>query len=1326
MADRRNFLKNGILSSIGLWVLPGTYFAENSTDSFSDVDELEEGFRNPPPSAKPLAYWMWMNGHITRQGITLDLERMKEMGLAGAFIYNTGTGIPKGPVVYGSTTWNALLKHAMQEAQRLGLQLCMHNSPGFSSTGGAKVLPEQSMQQLVWTETIVQGERSINVLLTQPYTKHGYYRDAFVVAFPSLPAERAAMIDSLLRVMVNGKEIDKHLLHSKTPEGSLALETINGKPAVLQLEFSEPFTASAITITRQAQFSQAAFDAAYNRPFVFVLEKSDDGFVYQNVCTIAMPRQRNMDAPGAQNFPSVKAKLFRLTSAQPTRIIHFELHGTPRLQGWPGKAGFTDAETTENHQTVKEEAIIQPSSIINITDKLQSDGRLIWQPPAAGRWTILRIGYTCAGAQTVSSPDGATGLEIDKFSKEAVDDYFTLYLNEILNELKPFIPQTFKGLFIDSWEVGRQNWTKNFPEEFGQRCGYNITSFLPALTGRIVQSVEATEKFLHDVRQTQAGLVAHNYYGQFKKRCHQAGLQLFAQPNGDGAFDSLQCGGQVDEALAEFWARYLPGTINLCKQAVSIAHGYGKKIVAAEAYTGLPELSRWTEYPYALKSQGDYMFSMGINRFVFHVFVHQPYTTGQPGMTMGPYGLHFDRNLTWGKSAKPWMQYLNRTQYLLQQGLPVVDVCYFKGEEPASGIPDVHYVNPPVPKTLAGDVIGRDVLMTRIEVKDGNILLPDGMSYRLMILAPLKRLSLEIISRLKQLVEGGMALIVTVKPDDTPGLKSSAETKTLIEELWGDVDGIEKRERTIGKGKLYWNKPFAEILQAHNIQPDFEFTAKNADAAIHFTHRRFGDAEIYFVSNHLRRDEEVVCSFRVNEKTPEIWNPQTGERSFAALYSFEEGRTIVPLVFGPADAMFIIFRKKTAEQPYDELLQNGKVVLTTKPYPASVANPHQHIVNNFTIAIWVKPDAPSFHPKGSVVFPPEGEAVYGTGHAACGLAAGQNGVRVYERDKGPNHAARLVLHYTKSLEGWTHLALRYKEGIPSLFINGMLVSEGKASGKIVHPGLHTPPTDETFSALFEGGQTTPELITEALPNEAISSQYQKGLPAPELPFAIELSRQANGLLRALTWQNGLYELKSKQQTKRIEIKGCKVIPIETAWTVLFPSNSPASIKLSKLISLHKHPQFDVRHFSGTAVWKTRFQFSTINRSAEQKVLLHLGRIEVVAGVKLNGKSLGTLWKEPFAVDITRSIKAGENSLELSVTNLWPNRMIGDEYFPKEATYDGDNIVTAFPDWYVNNKPKPGPRKTFAAFNNFQKTNPLLESGLLGPVRLIIGVEKTIS
>ncbi|MGD0654929.1 MAG: glycosyl hydrolase [Thermoguttaceae bacterium] len=1129
------------------------------------IDELlEREFLQPPRSAGPYTYWMWMNGNITKKGITLDLEAMKQSGVAGAMIFNNAVGIPRGPVDFASDEWSDMVIHAASEANRLGLELFMHNSPGYSGAGGPWITPEMSMQELVWSESLAVAAGPIDIQLPKPYAKRGYYRDAFVLAYPALLIKNVVMEDKVKKITVNGAEVDKKLLLDKNPETKMRLDPTADQPAVMILEFSEPFEARAISIIRKADEPPNRFHGPKDYVRTLVLAASDDGIIFHNVCTITMPVLRQMDAPGAQSFPAVKAKYFRLTTKQPTWICDITLHSEPRLQGWPGKANICaggDIGSSTN-QKIEPELIIDPKNVVDISSKMDSDGRLKWNA-AAGSWTILRIGHTTTGEEVYAVPDSIAGLECDNFSKEAVDLHFKTFIKPLLNKLGPLVGKSFNGIAVDSWEAGRQNWTKNFPEEFKRRCKYDIQSYLPAMTGRIIGSIEETDKFLFDVRRVQADLLAENYYGRFHELCKNNGLTFTAEPYGDAVFDSLQITEKLDIPMAEFWA-HRSGDVR-AYLAPSAAHTFGKPIAAAEAFTGAPENTRWTECPNNLKAEGDWVFTAGINRLVFHTTVHQPYTTGLPGMTMGPFGTHFDRNSTWNRQASGWTSYINRAQYLLQQGLFVADICYFKGENPSSGIPNVSSM---LPSGYAADVANRDVILNRMTVKDGHIFLPNGMNYNLLALPRLNNISLALLQKIRDLVANGMTLAVQNKPEASTSLTSTdAEVKNLADELWGDLDGAKVTERTYGKGRIFWGGFIADVLERLHIKPDFEFSAGKQNPAIRYIHKRIGDMDMYFVANCSHREEQVVCSFRVDGKQPEIWDPETGEISGAALYEFKDGRIRVPLHLDHAGSVFVVLRKP--------------------------------------------PQAP-----------------------AC-LSVSRDGVK-----------------------------------------------------------------------LIDTAEALPELKSPA-------------------PLRIQCTR--NGKIEALIWQDGDYRFQSARTSASIKVENnCRTIPLDGPWNVQFPAGlgAPDAIHLDTLASLSKNLEFGVRHFSGTMTYVKTIPLNKdfIN---DQRVFLDLGRVEVIAEVNLNGRDLGILWKDPFRMDVTKALQEGENELKIKVTNLWPNRLIGDEYFPAEDEYSALGAIVKLPEWFVKDLPRPGPRIAFSTWRHYMKNDPLPESGLIGPVKLFTAVQRIV-
>jgi len=1317
--QRRQFLKNTLITSAGVVTMP--YF-NRVLGSPPAKGEYEAFFINPPDDARPWCFYMWMNGNITKEGITLDLEAMKRMGIGGYINFNSAVGIPRGPVDYAGAAWTDAVVHQATESQRLGIDMFLHNSPGYSGCGGPWITPEFSMQQLVWTETLINSIGSTtNIKLTKPYTKQDYYRDAFVIAYPSLPIEKALMKDTLIRASINGKEIDKNIIIDGNPETKIRLEANYNSPIVgertssLLLEFAEPFEARAISILRKPEIPRDLFDGPRDHPPSLVLASSDDGVKFKDIGRISCVELRQMDTPSVLSFNGVTAKYYRLTTNSPTWLSEVELQNGPRLGGWPGKTSYTHGSSQGQTPPLKPELFIDPKQVLDISTHMDADGNLKWDAQA-GRWTILRIGHTTTGEIPAAHPDAAEGLEIDMYNRQALDQHFEKFLDPLFKKLSLYMGKSFKGLTVDSWEAGKQNWTIKFPEEFKKTRKYDIMQWMPAMTGRIVGSVDDTERFLWDVRKTHADLIAINFYGYMQECCHKRGLQFNAEPYGDAVFDSLQVGQYLDTPMSEFWTRYIYGSDDTSKQAAALAHVYGRKVAAAEAFTSMPVNSKWKDYPYSLKAQGDYFFTMGINRLVFHTFVHQPYKTGKPGMTMGPFGSHFDRNNTWTEQAYGWTNYLKRTQYLLQQGLFVADACYLKGDEPASGIPDPYRV---MPDNYKVDVIGPDAL-NRFTIKDGIILLPDGMNYKLCVLAFSNTIMPETLNKLKKLVADGMILVVSGKPSKSFGRAAEDKmVKDAVNEFYDDLNGFGVKSRIYGKGKLMWlfnEQHFA----ASSIQPDFTYMGENQDAAIVWLHKKAGDMEFYFISNHRRVYEKIQCSFRITGLQPELWNAETGKIYDMPIFEFKDGRTQLALELEPAEAVFVVFRKKAAGNGYATILKDGKPYLSTTPYVID-KTPYADVKNNFTITLWAKPD--SFAQDGrSMLFHPPKDDPYGPNHTTMAIGAGQNGVRVYDNSSG---TPKVVITYDQPIEGWTHIAVVYENNsIPSLYINGKLVKHGYATGNIVHPGLAAPAARNMYTTYFEGNYTAPQIFNSVLSQEDLIKQYTNGLPAPQMPVAIKLKQLSAGHLEAEVFKNGNYTIKGADHIKQVNVINCETTVVKGTWQVSFDDGTGA-IELPELMSLRNHKDFDIKYFSGTATYRKIIKVPASYISPNKNIYLDLGRVEVIAELKINGKKAGIIWKEPYCLDVTGNVKAGDNHIEISVTTLWPNRLIGDEHLPQENVYSEHGFVEKLPDWYVNNQPKPGKRKAFTTWKNFDKDSPLVEAGLLGPVVLRVAVKKII-
>jgi hypothetical protein len=336
--------------------------------------------------------------------------------------------------------------------------------------------------------------------------------------------------------------------------------------------------------------------------------------------------------------------------------------------------------------------------------------------------------------------------------------------------------------------------------------------------------------------------------------------------------------------MGEFWL----GQANhhSIKLASSIAHVNGKQVVGAESFTSM---SKWQEYPYCMKTTGDFMFTQGLNQYVVHRYCHQPHPDVRPGITLGPFGMHWERTNTWFEKAGPWVQYVARCQSMLQQGQFLADLLYFTGENSPQVSPGLGQLEPPPPPGYDWDTIDAETIRKRIEIKSGRIVLPGGMSYRILVLRNETKLSLPLLRRIQDMVNQGMWL-VGPRPLQSPSLADDQEeVRRLSAEVWGNLDGRTVTERACGQGRVFWGQTMSAVLNKLGVNPDFEFTAKDADAPINCTHRRVGEAEIYFLATRRRQSEELVCTFRVEGKRPELWNPLTGEVALAPVLRWRRG-----------------------------------------------------------------------------------------------------------------------------------------------------------------------------------------------------------------------------------------------------------------------------------------------------------------------------------------------------------------------------------------------------------------------------------------------------
>jgi hypothetical protein len=1115
-----SMIRISIVSVLCLICLSQAIAQQANTKNGGQVDTLYQNFLSPSNASRPRVWWHWMNANITKDGIRKDLLWMHRSGIGGFQNFDASMLTPQivdKRLAYMTPEWKDAFRYATTLADSLNLEMAIAGSPGWSESGGPWVKPEDGMKKIVWTETFVKGGSS-NVKLPQPSGNTGpiqnlpksfefgqtgsghdipsFYKDVAVIAY-RLPASETPLAELNPKVSSSGGNFSL----AQLIDGDLATtnllprDTVSGY-AWIQFEFKSPATIRAITIVGGGD--RGPFGLFGELKDTRMLEASDDGKNFKHVAYIPAGNvlQQTISIPPAtakyfrvrfKNLPPVNAfgGLMGDNPGPPkppagVDVGELVLHTNARINWAEEKSAFAPATRLDKKISPPGDAVLS-TDLIDLSSRLKADGSLDWTAPS-GKWNVMRFGYSLIGKTNHPASPEATGLEVDKLDSAAVKRYFTNYLDQYKNATDGLMGKNggLQYMVTDSWEAGAQNWTPNMISEFPRRRGYSILPWMPVLSGRIIGSTEESEKFLFDFRKTLSEMVAEYHYDELTKILESYGMKRYSESHEDGRAmiaDGMEVKRTASIPMSAMWTpNPFMNQNNQTKyeadirESASVAHIYGQNIVAAESLTALGYPSTaWTYSPENLKPTADLELANGLNRFVIHTSVHQPVDDKVPGIGLGPFGQWFNRHDTWSENAKAWTDYLSRSCYLLQQGKFVADVLVYYGED--SNITALYRdKSADVPDGYNYDFINSDALLHLLEVKDGDLVTPSGMRYRLLVLdSNAVRLRVPVLAKIRDLVKAG-ARIAGVKPVSSLSLSDNGETfSRLVSEVW------ESGSANVSTGSI--QKALADL----DIAPDFSYQKTQSNARILFVHRTIPGSEIYWVNNRSAAAEKVEATFRVSGLIPEIWHPENGKIENVP-YRIENGKTNVTLDLSPADAVFVVFRKKA---------------LST-----------------------------------SVKLPPSVEK---------------------------------------------------------------------------------------------------ELRT-----------------------------------------------------------------LDGNWEIRFQSHrgAPATTKVAALKSWTENAEPGIRYFSGTGTYVKQIEASKAWFQKGQKIVLDLGDVKNIAEVIVNGKSVGVIWKQPFQIDVTNSLKQGTNTLEIKVTNLWVNRLIGDL--------------------------QPGVSKkiTYTTQPFYQADSALLPSGLLGPVRIL--------
>jgi hypothetical protein len=920
---------------------------------------LLKDFQTPPNAAKPRVWWHWMNGNITKEGIQKDLDWMNRIGIGGFQNFDanlfTPVVVPK-KLVFMQPDWKDAFKFATEYADKLGLEMAIAGSPGWSVTGGPWVEPKDGMKKYVWTETRVEGGKLFSGKLPQPSDATGqfqnvqiskggflngfigdipaFYQDAAVIAY-RLPQNEQTLAELKPTLTSSGGAFNINDLTDGNLTNSQSLPPKNaGEEIWVQYAFETPQTIKAFSVAGANHTAMEAFDGGpKNRTF----KVSDDGVNFREITALSS----SIVPQNTVAIPPTKAKYFRLAyktleseisiftlmaGGKPEApkpigvdIAEFNLYTTDRIDQIEDKAGFTPwKEDTKSY--LPQNADVSTGGIVDLTGQMKPDGSLNYEFKD-GSWLVLRFGYSLTGRQNHPASPEATGLEVDKLDKEAVRKYINTYLDMYKDATGGLMGN--KGLthmILDSYEAGHMTWTKTFPEEFKRRRGYDILPYLPVLTGRVVKNTEKSEQFLWDFRKTIGELIAENHYDVIGDELHKRGMKRYTESHEDKRIylaDGMDVKRNADIPMSAMWT---PGSLaggdneevrseGDIRESASVANIYGQNIVAAESMTSIQNAFSFN--PEKLKRTADLEMASGLNRFVIHTSVHQPLDVKMPGFSLGPFGQYFTRQETWSEQAKPWIDYLGRSCHLLQQGKNVADILYYYGENT-----NITWLTrqklPTIPSGYEFDFVNSSALMSAIDVKNGKLVANSGNTYSLLVLdETAKLMTLPVLKRLRALVKAG-AKITGTKPEKSPSLGDDpTEFQAIVNEIWSNPNVL--------KGTT------TNALNAINVAEDVVMTTGTTQLL--YRHRQAADQDIYSLDNHSEKETTAEISFRIAGKTPELWNAQTGKTEKVS-YQIKGGRTVIPLHFDSWEAYFIIFKENATANAFSKPVSTPQLVLT--------------------------------------------------------------------------------------------------------------------------------------------------------------------------------------------------------------------------------------------------------------------------------------------------------------------------------------------------------------------------------------------------------------
>lgn len=932
------------LAAVSL-LAPRFLAAEPSASAQADKTRLftaepsPEAFVAPPHEFGIDRRWIWKDGNANREGITTDLENIARMGIFKLQYFSTGAEggpgaalVPEPPDGGAQPTgdrWRELFRHAVDECDRLGIKLITQNCPGFSHSGGPWTTVENAMQMLTSSRVSVSGPGVKTLRLSQPPTdRSGFYRDIAVVAYP-VPAGAAARVSAhLAEARCNDQPADLSALWDDNPATAPRLAG-DGKTTRLDLRLDRPLDLASFSLRLGGRNAKAVEGVLWAARPGGDFERVRD-FVQE---TVNVKTTGGLD-PALLHFAVSLRGVDRLRlefAAAPKQLLleQLDFSGQALVEDAFSKAAYAfKYELGISPDDRADPARSVPAAgVVDLSSAMSADGSLKWDFPP-GDWIVLRLGHTPTGAINHHARDLGLGYECDKMSRAAVKAHFEAVMHDLVGAAGPAAPRVIEHFLFDSYEAGNLNWTPLLRDEFKRRRGYDLLPWFPALVGQVVESPQATDRFLWDFRRTISDLVVDNFFGQFTELANAAGYRVLAQPYGNGyaserqprlsqswlgePFDVLQSGGRANAVEGETWG-------NVSDHArvdgvPSSANVYGIHTISNEAHPSRERL--YSHDPSILKPGDDAIFCAGFNHLSYQYGNLQAYPWLKPGINDGARPTYFCAGNTWFAQTHAYVRYLDRCQYLLQHGRPVIDVLYFSGE----GVPNrLNTRDLDLHPGYQRDACPAEIIEKHTRFADGLYRLDGGMTYRLLVLPPDNRIRPELLEKIRDLVRAGGTLL-GAKPVGSPSLSGGPDADrrvaALADELWGSGAPAATGDRAVGPGRVLWGVSVDQALEKLGVAPDLDVVLAGKPQSkerptVRFYHRATPARDLYFVASRDGKPSEADLTFRVApDRVPSLWNPETGEVLPASVWQRVPGGVRVTHRFDPQQSLFFVFEKK--------------------------------------------------------------------------------------------------------------------------------------------------------------------------------------------------------------------------------------------------------------------------------------------------------------------------------------------------------------------------------------------------------------------------------